>query len=126
MPSHFHWVFTPVRNYEESLPEGTSARQKIMHSVNRHSGNRCNQQLGLQHAFWQRESYDHCVLYADELQRIIDYVELNPVNAGLVKSREQWEFSSAYDRVKFGIPLGRPLVKAELRDGQVDNLPHVT
>jgi hypothetical protein len=47
----------------------------------------------------------------DELERIIDYVELNPVKAGLVKSREQWEFSSAYVRERFGIPIGHPLVK---------------
>jgi putative transposase len=113
MPSHFHWVFTPFRKYEESLPEGTTARQKIMHSINRYSGNRCNAHLGLQDAFWQRESYDHCVGDEDELERIVDYVELNPVKAGLVKSREQWVFSSAYDRVKLGIPLGHPLVRAK-------------
>lgn len=111
MPSHYHWVFTPERNYEVSLPKGTSARQKIMHSVNRYSGRRCNEYLRLEDAFWQRESYDHCVLDADELQRIIDYVELNPVKAGLVNSREEYEFSSAYDRLKLGIPFGRPLFR---------------
>jgi putative transposase len=82
-----------------------------MHSVNRHSGRKCNEYLRRQDAFWQRESYDHCVDDEDELQRIIDYVELNPVKAGLVRSRELWEFSSAYDRLRWGIPFGRPLVR---------------
>jgi|SRR5579872_2799166 len=113
MPSHYHWVFTPARNYEASLPKGVSARQKIMHSVNRFSGRKCNEYLRLEEAFWQRESYDHCVQDEDELQRIIDYVELNPVKAGLVRSREQWEFSSAYDRLRWGIPFGRLLVRPE-------------
>ncbi len=101
----------PERDYEASLPKGTSARQKIMHSINRYSGRKCNEYLRLAEAFWQRESYDHCVEDEDELERIIDYVELNPVKAGLVKSREEYEFSSAYERKQLGIPLGRPLFR---------------
>jgi type I restriction enzyme R subunit len=111
MPSHYHWVFTPRREFEEALAERTSARESIMHSINRHSGYRCNLLLGQEGAFWQRESYDHCVEDEDELERIIDYIELNPVKAGLVMSREQWRYSSAYDRKLLGISTGYPLVK---------------
>jgi REP element-mobilizing transposase RayT len=112
MPSHFHWVFTPRREYEATLPKGQSARERIMHSVKRHTALQCNARLHLTgDTFWQPESYDHCVENEDELERIVDYVELNPVKAGLVKSRENWRFSSAYDRIQYGIPLGRPLVK---------------
>jgi hypothetical protein len=34
----------------------------------------------------------------DELDRIIDCVEMNPVKAGLAVAPEEWLFSSAYDR----------------------------
>ena len=111
MPSHFHWVFTPRREYETSLPSGKSAREAIMHSINRYSARRCNERLGLGGAYWQHESYDDCVADEDELERIVNYVELNPVKARLVKSRELWKFSSAFDREKWAIPMGHPLVK---------------
>ena len=82
-----------------------------MHSIKRYTGYECQRYLGGRGAFWQDESYDHCVEGVDELERIIDYVELNPVKAGLVTSRELWPFSSAYDRLQWGIPFGRVLLK---------------
>jgi hypothetical protein len=64
--------------------------------------------------FWQDESYDHCVRDDDELERIIHYVEDNPVKAGLVASAASWEYSSARDRVSLGVMVGQPLLgKAE-------------
>ena len=87
-----------------------------MHSLKLHTALVCNEKLGRSgtvwqpEAFWQEESFDHCVGDADELERIVHYVEQNPVKAGLVESAEKWEFSSAYDRLKYGIPFGRPLV----------------
>jgi putative transposase len=45
--------------------------------------------------FWAYESYDHCVRNPEELDRIIGYVERNPVTAGLVPSMEDWPWSSA-------------------------------
>ena len=60
-----------------------------MHSLKSFTGNECNRLLGRGSAFWQDESYDHWVRDDDELHRIIDYVESNPVKAGLVnKSTE--------------------------------------
>jgi len=45
--------------------------------------------------FWQVESYDHWERGSDECTRIADYIEYNPVKAGLVESPEQWPWSSA-------------------------------
>ncbi len=45
--------------------------------------------------FWQYESYDHGIRNTDELNRIIRYVERNPVAAGLVGANEDWPWSSA-------------------------------
>lgn len=110
MPSHIHWVFTPLRDWAEKLPPGRSPRESIMQSLKRAAALKCNRHLEQTGAFWQSESYDHCVVDEEELERIVDYVELNPVKAGLVKSRELWPFSSAHDRVKLNIPTG-PLVR---------------
>jgi REP element-mobilizing transposase RayT len=45
--------------------------------------------------FWQEESFDHWVRSPEELQELIDYVERNPVKAGLVEAKQQWAWSSA-------------------------------
>lgn len=113
MPSHFHWVFEPLAAWVESLgasADDRSPRERIMHSVKRHSARTCNVLLNTHGAFWQDESYDHCVQNVDELRRIIDYVELNPVRAGLCPSSETWVFSSAYYRLGHGLEGGRPIV----------------
>jgi type I restriction enzyme R subunit/putative DNA methylase len=45
--------------------------------------------------FWQDESHDHWVRGPEELQKIVRYIEANPVTAGLVKTAEDWRWSSA-------------------------------
>jgi len=47
--------------------------------------------------FWQRESYDHVVRDARELERIVAYIENNPVKAGLVGEACQYVRSSAWE-----------------------------
>jgi putative transposase len=102
MPSHFHWVFRPCEDFGTARNRGgahTPARERIMHSIKRFTARECNKILGAHGSFWQDESFDHCVFDMDELARVIDYVELNPVRAGLVKRREDWPFSSAKLRI---------------------------
>jgi putative transposase len=137
MPSHFHWVFEPLpawvatfdpvgqvskpaANNDDAAssrsiePASTrTARERIMHSVKLHSARECNRLLGRRGRFWQDESYDHWVRDVDELERLIQYVEYNPVRAGLCESPEAWAFSSAFDRVKLGLELGASLRRSE-------------
>ena len=101
MPSHLHWVFTPRPEWCDAIantPDPRTPRERIMHSIKSYTGVKCNRLLRLDGAFWQDESYDHWVRNDDELQRIIQYVELNPVKADLVAEAHHWQFSSAYDR----------------------------
>ncbi len=98
MPSHVHWVFRPLDAWVQALGDAVdqrSPRERIQYSVNRYAAVRCNKLLGQAGGFWQRESYDHCVRDADELERIVAYVHANPVRAGLVKRAEDFRFSSA-------------------------------
>jgi REP element-mobilizing transposase RayT len=113
MPSHFHFVFEPLPTWVASLGESVNERtprERIMHSVKRHSGLQCNRIRSKTGAFWQDESYDHCVDNVDELGRTIDYVELNPEKAGIVARKEDHRFSSSYYRNQNLIPIGRPLI----------------
>jgi putative transposase len=85
MPNHVHVVFDPLRD----LP-------KITRWIKGSTARTANLLLGRTgQPFWQYESYDHCVRTSQELTRVIHYVEHNPVNAGLVKSIDDWPWSSA-------------------------------
>jgi len=99
MPSHVHWVFRPLPAWvAERAAQGDrrTAREIILHSFCRHTAvvwNRLRQRSG---GLWQRESYDRVVRNDDELKRIVEYVEFNPVKAGLCQRSDEWEFSSAW------------------------------
>src|SRR5690348_15346470 len=85
MPNHVHVVLVPKSN----LP-------RITKSIKGFTARKANEILGRTgEKFWQDKSYDHCVRSNEELQRIIKYVERNPVRAGLVASIEDWVWSSA-------------------------------
>jgi putative transposase len=48
--------------------------------------------------FWQDESFDHWSRNRAEFFRIVDYIENNPVKAGLAQNSEDWPWSSAAER----------------------------
>jgi putative transposase len=85
MPNHVHALLRP----KTSLPvitrwlKGSTARQ-------------ANLILGRTgKVFWQDESFDHRVRDEVELDRIVRYVEYNPVRAGLAENPSAWPWSSA-------------------------------
>jgi putative transposase len=84
MVNHIHMVILP----RIPLP-------KIMNQIKGVTAYLANQRLGRTGAFWKDESYDHFIRSRDELNRVIRYVERNPVKAGLVDSIELYEWSSA-------------------------------
>ena len=65
----------------------------IMQSLKGYTARKANQILGRSGAFWQHESYDHCVRNPNELKRIITYVLNNPVKIGLVDEWKKWQWS---------------------------------
>ena len=85
MPNHVHAIFQP----HSELPT-------IMRWLKGRTGRVANQILGRTGTpFWQDESFDHWVRSAEELRCLIEYVENNPLKAGLVEAKEQWRWSSA-------------------------------
>jgi type I restriction enzyme R subunit len=110
MPSHIHWVFQPLESWLDARRDRRSPREEILHSINGFTGRECNRILRRSGAFWQHESYDHWIRDAGELERIIRYVENNPVKAELCANCEDWPFSSAHDRRRLGLEFGEPLL----------------
>jgi putative transposase len=121
MPSHYHWVLQPREEWVAQRKQTRrTPREEISHSVNCYTARQCNLVLGRRGAFWQHEPYDHWIRDVDELERIILYIEGNPVKAGLVASPFDWVFSSAHDRRECKLEFGEPLVRPWR---QVSNLP---
>ncbi len=113
MPRHFHWLFQPRPEWVATIDAVTrTPRDRILYSLKRFTANACNRIRGIQGTFWQQESFDHWVRDSDEMERIIHYIEQNPVKAGLVRTPEDWEFGSARVRRLARMELGVPLTKA--------------
>ncbi len=89
MPNHVHTVYTPLPRADGTY----HAMSAIMHSLKRYTAREPNLLLAREGQFWQHENYDHVVRDEAELNRIIRYVLNNPVQAGLVKHWEDWQWS---------------------------------
>jgi REP element-mobilizing transposase RayT len=85
MSNHVHVSLTPAVNV-----------RRIMRGLKGVTACEANRVLGRNgRPFWQDESFDHWVRDGVELERIILYIEYNPVKAGLVEYPEEWPWSSA-------------------------------
>ena len=86
MPNHVHLLATP----SVPLPE-------MMRSLKSITAKRANETLGLTGSpFWQQESYDRLVRDREEFESIWNYIEQNPVRAGLVREAGEYRWSSAW------------------------------
>jgi putative transposase len=70
---------------------------EILKSRKRHTARQANLLLGRTgEPFWQPESYDHWIRNAEERTRILNYIRMNPVKAGLCRGPEDWQWSSSW------------------------------
>jgi putative transposase len=85
MPNHVHLLATPA----VALPKLTKSLKGI-------TSKRANEMLAMTgKSFWQEESYDHLVRHEREFEKIRNYIEENPVRAGLVREAGEYRWSSA-------------------------------
>jgi len=90
------FAFVVMVNHVHVLFEPRVPLAKITRLIKGHTAREANRILRRTgQAFWQDESFDHWVRSESECQRIISYIERNPVAAGLVKQPEEWAWSSA-------------------------------
>jgi putative transposase len=96
MPDHFHLLITPQIALERAvqfIKGGFSYRAK--------------QELGSNLEIWQRGFSDHRVRDAEDYERYVQYIRLNPVKKHLCESSEAYPYSSAYPGWKLDpIPQG--------------------
>ena len=86
MANHVHVLIRPRQQASRVLQwlKGTTAREANL--ILARTGQ----------PFWQRESYDHWVRDTVELERVVAYIENNPVTAGLVAEASLYRWSSAW------------------------------
>ena len=89
MPNHVHVVI-------EILNHSLSA---IVRSWKSFSARQANVALKRSGAFWHADYFDRYMRDEEHLVATVDYVEQNPVKAGLVGEAREWLWSSAAMRV---------------------------
>jgi len=88
------WVIMSNHVHLMIGPKASLAR--INRSIRGYTAHQANRILGRTRPFWQHESYDHWSRNAQETERIIAYIEGNPVTAGLVNNASNYRWSSAF------------------------------
>ncbi len=102
MPNHVH-VMLQLAEYPLS---------KIVQSWKRHTSFQIHRMLANEGhadgsgALWHREYWDRYMRDDRHLHATRNYIEENPVKAGLVTTASQWKWSSAFhSKTKAGLPL---------------------
>ena len=86
MPNHVHVVAETI--------EGHSLN-KIVQSWKSFTARHANAELNRTGAFWHPDYFDRYMRHEAHLHRTIEYVEGNPVKAGLCAEASEWLWSSA-------------------------------
>jgi len=89
MPNHVHVLV--------GLLEGFALADIVM-SWKSYTAKEINKILGRKGTLWQREYFDRFIRNADHFWRSVQYIEENPIKAGLCAKAEGWSFSSARSR----------------------------
>ena len=90
MPNHVHVLLKA---------EPGDSLSSILHSWKSYTSNEANKILARRGEFWQEDYFDRYIRNASHFQDAIDYIERNPVKAGLCARKADWEFSSAKARL---------------------------
>jgi REP element-mobilizing transposase RayT len=86
MPNHVHGLI-------ETFPHFSLGA--VVHSWKSFTAKQANRILGRSGRFWMRDYFDRYIRDEDHLQDAINYIEQNPVKAGLVADAAAWKYSSA-------------------------------
>ena len=87
-------------NHVHILIQPEAKLSRITKAIKNYSARQANAILGRTgQPFWPDESYDHWVRGPEEFEKIVRYIEQNPVAAGLVKRAETRRWSSAFGRL---------------------------
>jgi putative transposase len=96
------WVVMPNHVHVAVRTNGSTTIDRIVHSWKWYSASQINRHLGRSGPLWQREYFDRRIRDEHQLERVVTYIEANPVHAGLCRSMFDWKWSGIHRR------LGRP------------------
>ena len=88
MPNHVHLVIRPKVINDMPVP-----LSEIIQLIKGGTSRQINLVLNRKGALWYHEYFDYCVRTEAELFRIIEYIRLNPVKAGLVNDPGLWKWT---------------------------------
>jgi putative transposase len=89
MPNHVHVVVESADGHSLGA---------IVRNWTSFTANRANKAIGRSGPFWHRDYFDRFIRDKGYLSRTIDYMENNPVKAGLTSTAIDWQWSSARRR----------------------------
>lgn len=86
MPDHFHLLvgLMPSENLSKIIQDSSKFTARLLNRLHNSQG-----------TFWQHGFHDHQCRNDQEVVDMADYIEHNPVRAGLVTSAEKWSYSSS-------------------------------
>lgn len=87
MPNHVHWC---LELFQKDESNKSVYLQDIMQSVKRYTAKEINLREGRTGSLWQKENFDTTIRNEKHLYYAVEYTLNNPVNAGLVKNRDEW------------------------------------
>jgi REP element-mobilizing transposase RayT len=117
MPNHVHALLTPMAGHSFS---------EILHSWKSYTSNAANRLLGRSGEFWYADYYDRFIRDEQHFLGAVEYIEMNPVAAGLCLRPEDWPYGSARFRRSAGFqpaPKGTAARMAAVRDGKLAGKP---
>ena len=96
MPDHFHLLITPL-----------TALEKAVQLIKGGFSFRAKEELGSNMEIWRRGFADHRIRDAEDYDKHLHYIHLNPVKKHLCTSPAEYRYSSAYPGWKLDtIPQG--------------------
>jgi putative transposase len=84
MPDHVHFFCAPQ--------PASRNLSRFVGSWKEWTGKRMVRELGFRSPVWQPEFFDHLLQSEESYSLKWEYVQQNPVRAGLVASKDQWKF----------------------------------
>ena len=84
MPNHVHVLVTPLANHTLT---------SIVRSWKSYTANRANRLLGRRGPFWMQEYFDRAIRDENHFIAAVEYIEHNPVKAGLCAEPADWIWS---------------------------------
>ena len=88
LPDHWHAIIYPIYPARISL---VIAAVKVSSMAAINKGRRERGEL------WQGQFFDHALRTVKDYWDTVEYIHLNPVRRGLVKSPEEWKWSSYHE-----------------------------